>query len=164
MTEAAFVWAEDEAGWIGKNGQLPWHIPADLKHFKNVTAGHPVVMGLKTFKSLPGVLPGRENIVVTHQNIDDERITVVHSIDELKEYLHSHYLDKDYSIIGGAGLFSQTLSMVNILYRTLVDGNHDGDVRMVPIDYQNWQLEKRTVVAGNGSTIPSCEFQKWVRR
>ena len=60
----SFVWAEDEAGWIGKNGQLPWHLPADLKHFKTVTDHHPIVMGARTFASIGRPLPNRPNIII----------------------------------------------------------------------------------------------------
>ena len=62
----SFVWAEDEVGNIGYQGHLPWHLPADLQHFKEKTIGHPMVMGRKTFDSFPGVLPKRKHIVLTH--------------------------------------------------------------------------------------------------
>ncbi len=77
MNQLDFIWAQDPDGYIGKNGTMPWHLPADLKHFKAVTLNHPVIMGANTFKSIGRPLPKRENIVLTHQKLDDAKITVV---------------------------------------------------------------------------------------
>ena len=80
----SFVVAMDKNKVIGKDNQLPWHIPADLKFFKKVTMGNPIVMGRKTYESIGKPLPGRENIIVTrNQNYSQEGCTVIHTIDEL---------------------------------------------------------------------------------
>ena len=67
MTAISFVWAEDLDGWIGKDNTLPWHVPADMRHFKQVTTGHPIIMGRRTYESIGRPLPHRENIVLTHR-------------------------------------------------------------------------------------------------
>ena len=65
MREVNFIWAEDLDGWIGKDNQVPWHVSADLKHFRKLTANHPVIMGRKTYNSIGQPLPHRQNIVLT---------------------------------------------------------------------------------------------------
>lgn len=162
MTEIAFVWAEDEAGWIGKEGHLPWHLPVDLKHFKEVTMNHPIVMGANTYRSIGRPLPHRKNIVVSHHQINDPGVITVGSVSELQRLLREQYADQAVCIIGGAGLFKQTVSLVNVLLRTVVAGDHSGDVKMIPINYQDWQLQKKTVVPSTETTVPSCRFEKWV--
>ena len=77
---------------IGNEGKIPWHIPEDFAHFSATTKGHPIIMGRKTFESIGRILPGRENIVLTRGDFSFEWLTVVHSIEELEEYLtDSHY-------------------------------------------------------------------------
>lgn len=161
MNKISFVWAEDEAGWIGKNGQLPWHLPADLHHFKQVTMHHPVVMGAHTYQSIGKPLPGRDNIVVTHQTIANDGITVVHSIDQLRALLSKQYSNQKICIIGGAGLFSQTFPLVQVLHRTIIAGDHQGDVKMIPIDYAKWHLFNKKAVLSTEPHIPDCRFEDW---
>ncbi|WP_295731628.1 dihydrofolate reductase [uncultured Limosilactobacillus sp.] len=158
----SFVWAEDEAGWIGKNGQLPWHLPEDLRHFKAVTAHHPIIMGAKTFASIGQPLPHRDNIVVSHHSIDDQRVITVASINELMVLIEQQYANEDeVCIIGGAGLFAQTINCVSVLHRTIVVGDHHGDVRMIPINYQQWHLNKKTTVRNSKTAAISCYFEEW---
>lgn len=161
MGEISFVWAEDEAGWIGKNGQLPWHLPADLHHFKQVTLHHPVIMGANTYRSIGRPLPGRDNIVMTHHDDIGSGVVVVNSVKELIKLIHDHYPDQEVCIIGGAGLFQQTVSMVNTLHRTVIEGNHHGDVRMIPIDYSHWHLAHKKTVPSTEPSIPNCRFEDW---
>lgn len=158
----SFVWAEDEAGWIGKDGQLPWHVPEDLQHFKTVTAHHPIIMGARTFASIGRPLPHRDNIVVSHHPVDDQRVVTVASLDELMALIKAKYVNEDeICIIGGAGLFSQTADIVNVLHRTVIVGDHHGDVQMVPIDYQQWHLIKKTTVRNSATAAVICYFEEW---
>lgn len=162
MNKISFVWAEDEAGWIGKNGQLPWHLPADLRHFKQVTLHHPIIMGANTYRSIGRPLPGRDNIVVTHQNNIDPGVIVVNSVEELSKLIQESYPDQEVCIIGGAGLFKQTASLVNTLHRTVIEGNHHGDVKMIPIDYSKWHLVNKKAVPSKEPQIPNCRFEDWI--
>jgi len=107
---------------IGRNGQLPWHISADLKRFKEITTGHTIIMGRKTFESFPRPLPKRFHIVLsrnTDYEVDHPRVKVLHSTEEcLKEAAAA---EEEIFVIGGAQLYKQALPYAEKLYLTLVD-------------------------------------------
>ena len=91
-----YVWAEDKKQQIGLDGHLPWHLPADMRHFKQETIGHPVIMGRKTFMSFPKLLPQRKHIVLT-RNVtlkekyqDNDQVLIVSSLAELNDYIQQH--------------------------------------------------------------------------
>jgi dihydrofolate reductase len=110
---------------IGRDGALPWHLPGDLKLFKELTLGRSIIMGRRTWESLGRPLPGRENIVVSRANPPGEAdgATLVSSIDALKDLTVSG----DAYLIGGAQLYNALLPSCDSLYLTLVKGNHQGD-------------------------------------
>jgi len=126
---------------IGKNNQLLWHLPADLKFFKTTTMGCPVIMGRKTFQSIGRALPGRTNVVVTRDknfNADNQfGIIVVSSIDEALVKLHA---EKEVFIIGGGEIYNQTMSMTDTIYRTVVNTEIDGDVYFSEINRNEFNL------------------------
>ena len=112
---------------IGKDGGLAWHIPIDLKHFKSVTYGSTIIMGRKTFESLPGILPNRYHVVLTRNRdytIDHPYVKVIHSLDEIEAYKEAK---EENFIIGGGELFRLMLPHVNRLYITWVGSSWDGD-------------------------------------
>ncbi len=126
-------------GVIGKDNALPWHLPEDLKHFKALTAGHAVIMGRKTWESLPErfrPLPGRTNIVVT-RNVGYRAAgaTVVNSLEEAVKVGGSGTA----FIIGGAVLYAQALPLAQCLELTEIDAEFSGDVHFPPIDRAQWQ-------------------------
>lgn len=135
-----FIWAEDDEQHIGYKGKLPWHLPNDMKFFKKMTINKIVVMGRNTFESFPGLLPNRINIVVSSKTdlVETDNLKIVHSIPELTALLKNY--SEDIFIIGGATLFSEMYSTVDRLYRTKIHAIFDGDVMMVPIDYNDWNL------------------------
>lgn len=145
----SFVWAEDETGNIGYHGRLPWHLPADLHHFKEKTIGHPMVMGRKTFDSFPGILPERKHIVLTHNQDfkekyqSNDQVEVFIELDDLKKWLNTQ--NEDISIIGGASLFKEMLDEVDILEQTKIHHQFKGDIKMVPIDYRKFKLIDKEV-------------------
>lgn len=101
--EIVLVLARAANGTIGKDGGMPWHIPADLRHFKQVTKGRPMIMGRKTFDSLPGLLDGRRHIVLTRdQNWEEEGAEVVHSVEEALKRANGPHV----CVIGGAEIYS----------------------------------------------------------
>lgn len=125
---------------IGKNNALPWHLSADLKHFKALTMGHPVIMGRKTFESIGKPLPGRTNIIITHQN--DYQVTgaiTVNSIDEaLQVCKDNNNVGGEVFIIGGAELYSQTLALCHRIYVTEIQWAFDGDTFFPEINAEEW--------------------------
>jgi dihydrofolate reductase len=113
----SLIVAMDQNRLIGKDNDLPWRLPEDLKYFKRITTGHTVVMGRKTFESIGRPLPNRENVVLTHQkDYKKEGATVIHSVEEL-EALDAEKEDELF-VIGGATLYEQTLDVANRLYIT----------------------------------------------
>ncbi|MDO4903489.1 MAG: dihydrofolate reductase [Limosilactobacillus sp.] len=159
MTEISFVWAEDLDGWIGKNHDLPWNVPADLKHFKEVTLGHPIVMGKTTYDSIGRPLPKRTNIVLTHQTIDNDKVLTFDNVDDLMDWIEKSG-EAEVAIIGGARVFDQMMPQATVLYRTVINGHYDGDTKMPPLDYEQWHMVDRQPVEENGETI--CWFEKWI--
>lgn len=110
---------------IGKDNQLPWHLSEDLKRFKQITMGHPVIMGRKTFESLGRPLPGRENIILTRDpHFQAEGIRLIHGMNELNEFQNDK---KEYFVIGGAEVYAQTLPLVRKLYLTIIQDVFEGD-------------------------------------
>lgn len=110
---------------IGKAKKLPWHLPADLKHFKEITSGHTVIMGRKTFESIGRPLPNRRNIVVTRNtNLKADGIEVVHSIEQANELTKN---EDEIFIIGGAEIYNQSLPSAEKIYLTRVNIDVEGD-------------------------------------
>ena len=132
----ALIAALAENRVIGRDNQLPWHISADLKHFKALTMGKPIVMGRKTWESIGRPLPGRKNIVVTRDTAyQAEGCQVVHSIEQAMDAVAE---SDELMIIGGAGLYQQTLEFADRLYLTRVRAEVDGDTWFPEIDPQQW--------------------------
>ena len=112
---------------IGKDNKLPWNIQEDLKHFRSITKGHPVIMGRKTFESIGRPLSGRANIVVTRNSTYTKKgIAVRHSLEKAVAYAKT--LDqKEVFIIGGAALYHEAIAMADKLYLTIIDKEYDVD-------------------------------------
>jgi len=130
---------------IGRNNDLLWYISKDLKRFKEITKGSRVIMGKKTFESLPKApLPNRTNIVITDAPSDKfEGCITVNSIEDALQYCS----DKDESfIIGGGSVYRQFLPYANKLYLTLVHRDFDADTFFPEVDLSEWQLIERTDV------------------
>ncbi len=126
---------------LGKNNALLWHLKGDLKFFKDITLNHVVVMGKNTFKSLPGVLKNRQNVVLTSKtNLETfpKEVEVLHGVDEVLE----KYKDLDeIFIIGGASVYKQFLQYATKLYLTEVEKTHDADVYFPSFDKNNYERE-----------------------
>lgn len=120
---------------LGKGNTLLWHMPADMKHFREKTAGHSVIMGRKTFESLKGPLPNRRNIVITRdKNYKKENIEIVYSLEEAVEQTKS---EQEVFVIGGAEIYKQSMLIADRLYITHIDGeDKDADAffpEIIPI-------------------------------
>lgn len=128
-------------GVIGNAGALPWHLPADLKHFKQLTVGKPVVMGRKTYESIGKPLPGRHNIIITRQrDFVAAGCTVVHS---LAEALTAADPAPDVMVIGGAELYAQTLLLADRLLLTEVHVDAAGDTLFPTFSKGDWRQTSR---------------------
>ena len=160
MTEIVLVVARADNGVIGKDGKLPWHIPADLKHFKAVTSGAPMIMGRKTFDSLPGPLPGRRHIVMTRDpRWQAEGAEVTHSPGEALQAAG----ESRAAVIGGAEIFELLLPYATAFELTEVHFDADGDTLMPPPDPAIWQEVSRELhPAENGR--PAFSFVRLERR
>jgi dihydrofolate reductase len=122
---------------IGKEGKMPWQMPADLKHFKKLTLEKPVIMGRRTFESLPGgALDDRENIVLAkEEDYNPEGARVAHSIDEALEEVSE---DEEVMIAGGASVYEQFLDRADRMYLTIIDERIEGDTYFPNWNPQNW--------------------------
>lgn len=141
----AIIVAAAKNGVIGIENRLPWHLPQDLKYFKSVTMGKPVIMGRKTYESIGRPLPGRLNIVITRDsswNVS-ANVMVVHSLDaaiQIAETMGPSEVD-EVIIIGGAQIYKEALSRVEKIYLTEVDAEPEGDAFFSLPDVRNWSLE-----------------------
>jgi dihydrofolate reductase len=135
----SFIWAMDENRVIGKNNQLPWHLPEDLKFFKKVTIGHPVAMGRKTHESIGRLLPGRENIIITrNKEFLCNGCTVIYSIDVFIDYCQGK--EEEVFVIGGAEIFKELIPVVDRLYVTLIYDHFDGDTYFPEFSLEDFKL------------------------
>lgn len=158
------VVAAAENGVIGRDGALPWHLPADLKHFKRSTLGKPILMGRKTHQSIGRALPGRLNLVLTGQ--PDYRAPgceLVHSLDEAIGRAEREGAP-ELMIIGGAGLYREALSRADRILLTRVHGHYEGDTRLPELDAQAWTEVSRHRREADAANAVAMSFVELVRR
>jgi dihydrofolate reductase len=140
-------------GVIGKENDLPWNLPTDMKHFKSVTSGHAVLMGRKCWESIPEKyrpLPNRENIVVTRNpNYVANGANVVHSLEEgINKYKNSN---KILFIIGGAEIYNEAFKYANGLFITDIHNEVVGDITLKGLDLKRWSLQDTSeLITENG--------------
>ena len=137
----SLIVAMDRNRVIGASNQLPWHLPEDLKYFKKITTGHPIVMGRKTRDSIGRNLPNRENVVIT-RNSDYvcDGCTIFNSIDEFYKWSNKQHHEEEIFIIGGAELFVETLGKTDRLYITQIDHEFEGDTFFPELNWDEWKL------------------------
>lgn len=146
-----------ENGIIGKDGGIPWHIPADLAHFKALTWGQTVIMGRRTYESIGRPLPGRRNIVVSTTLQSLEGCSAAGS---LQEALHlASETGGEIFIIGGARLYEEALPLAQQLDLTLVAGRPEGDTCFPAVDWANFREVARVAC----DSVPGCQFVTYVR-
>jgi dihydrofolate reductase len=138
----SLIWAMDENRAIGKDNKLPWHLPEDLKFFKRMTMGHPIVMGRKTHDSIGKPLPGRENIIITRdQHYKRDGCTVLNTINELLDYANQS--QEEIFVIGGAEIFKELIPRADRIYLTLIHHQFEGDTFFPVFPMDDWKLESR---------------------
>ncbi len=147
---------------IGKDNQLLWHLPEDLKYFKRVTMGKPMIMGRKTFESIGRPLPGRLNIVVTRQQSwQHEGVKVVHSVEDAKKLAEAQaYIDgvDEIMLIGGAELYNTSIDHADKLYLTRVDADLDGDAFFPDVDNKKWREVSREEFKASDSALKTNPY------
>ena len=162
----SFVVARADNGVIGRDNALPWHLPADLKHFKRLTVGKPIVMGRKTFESIGKPLPGRHNIVMTRD--PDWRAEGVTVVANLAEAVAAGGLDprtrvEEVMIIGGAAVYAEALPIATRVYLTEVHDAPEGNTSLPPFASDRWaETEREDHPAEDGK--PAYSFVTLERR
>jgi len=133
----SLICAASQNGVIGRDNRLPWHLPADLAHFKRLTTGHPILMGRKTYQSIGKPLPRRTNIVITRQtDFQAEGCLVANSPEQALGLCAN---DEEVFIIGGAEIYRQALPVANKIYLTRLWHDFEGDTFLFKIDPSAWQ-------------------------
>lgn len=163
MTKSLVV-AASENNAIGKNNQLLWHLPNDLKFFKNTTWGMPVIMGRKTFESVNKPLPGRFNIVITRQqDWQADGVIVAADLDDaLQKAAETNC--KEAFIIGGGEIFKQSMDIADKIYLTRVHANIEGDTFFPAIDESKWQLNSNQDFPADEKHAFAYSFQIWIHK
>ena len=138
--EIVVVAALDEQRVIGRGGELPWRLPADLRHFKQVTMGHPIIMGRKTYESIGRSLPGRRNIILSRREGYDAPGCIVASSLEVALEQAAETGTEQAMIIGGAGIFCETLPRARWLVLTVVHDTYEGDTYFPCFDSDQWEM------------------------
>ena len=157
----SLVVAASENNAIGKNNQLIWHLPNDLKFFKNTTWGFPVIMGRKSFESVNKPLPGRTNIVIT-TNPDWKAETVI-VVNNLKDAIQkaAETNSKQIFIIGGGEIYKQSMDIADSIYITRVHADLEGDTFFPLIDESKWKLTSNQDFEADEKHAYSYSFQIW---
>ena len=134
----SIIAAMDRNRLIGSNNQLPWHLPADLAHFKQVTMGKPIIMGRKTYESIGRPLPGRTNIVLTRSaDFRAEGVLTAHTFEQALDYVSE---EDEVMIIGGSTIYELALPRVDRLYITYVESACEGDAWFPEFDIERWRV------------------------
>jgi len=141
MNQISIVVAISENNAIGKDNQLLWHLPADLRHFKNITTGHTIIMGRKTYDSIGKPLPNRRNIIITRQKgLNIEGVEVTNSLDEALALCEK---ENEVFIIGGAEIYKQAVAVSHRIYLTRVHQEFEADAFFPELDNETWkEVEK----------------------
>lgn len=149
-----------EGGVIGHEGAMPWHLPADLRRFKALTMSKPMVMGRKTFESLPGLLPGRRHIVLTRdRNWNEDGAEVAHSVEEALRIANAPHI----AVVGGAEIYRLFLPLADRIELTEIHAAPEGDTRFPELERSEWQESFREHHPPEGK-VPGFDFVTLLRK
>lgn len=147
---------------LGKNNQLIWHLPADLKRFKQLTSGHFVIMGRKTFESLGKALPNRTNIIITNnKKFTAKDCIIAHSLTDALNYAKA---DANPFILGGASIYKQAMALADVLDLTYVHHDFEGDVFFPKIDIAFWKETSRQNFKADDKNLYDYSFVRFEKR
>ena len=161
------VAAHASNGVIGWDGDMPWRLPSDLKHFKAATLGTPVIMGRKTYLSIGRPLPGRANIVVSRSGFSADGVETLDSLDSALELAREHAKNtgvSQISVIGGGQIYALAIDLADELLLTEVDAEIDGDTFFPAIDSNEWQKISLSDPVKTEKDSHSVRFAVWRRR
>lgn len=158
MKHLAMIACISKDGGLGKGNDLLWRFPADQKFFRQTTMGHPVIMGSKTFQSIGKALPGRENVVLSRSQPEDESVVWVEDRADLDEYIQKN--DDLKFIIGGASLYEQFLPEAEVIYLTEVDAVKPADVYFPKFERSSYTVETLSSGEFDGVSYVMKKYQK----
>lgn len=148
---------------IGADNQLLWHLPQDLKHFKEITTGHPIIMGRKTYESIGRPLPNRTNIVVSRKkDWFEEGVLIVGSLKEALKFAKK--IDENVFVIGGGNIYEQTIDLADKLEVTLVKAEINADIFFPKIDLKIWEKTAETCIDKDEKHAYDFCFQTFVKK
>ena len=154
----SIVVAKAKNNIIGKNNELVWHLPEDLKHFKELTTGHTIIMGRKTYESLGKPLPNRKHIIFSQNpdfKVHEENVQVVHSLLEIQDLIEGK---EEAFVIGGAMIYNFLMPYVKKMYVTEIKQEFDGDAFFPIIDSEEWKETSRTTGIKNEENNLDYDF------
>ena len=149
---------------IGKNNELIWKLPEDLKRFKQLTTGHTIIMGRKTFESLGRVLPNRKHIIFSQNpdfKVNDENVEIVHSMLQIQGYIEDK---EEHFVIGGAMIYNLLLPYVTKMYVTQIDKEFEGDAFFPRIDENTWEVVEKSEVMEDENSHLKYEYITYKRK
>ncbi len=149
---------------IGKENKLIWHLPEDLKHFKDLTTGHTIIMGRKTFESLGRVLPNRKHIVFSQNpdfKVNDENVEIVYSMLQIQEYIEN---EQENFVIGGAMIYNLLMPYVSKMYVTQIEKDFEGDAFFPRIDENIWEEISREKGIKNEENNLDYDYITYIRK
>lgn len=149
---------------IGKDNQLIWHIPEDLKRFKQITTGHTIIMGRKTFESLGRVLPNRKHVILCNDavlDIEDENVEVLPDIKMLDKYINS---EEEHFVIGGATIYKLLMPYASKMYVTKINQEFEGDVYFPEIKEDDWKEVSKEPGIKDEANPYDYEYVNYIRK
>ncbi|MEM6723347.1 MAG: dihydrofolate reductase [Bacteroidota bacterium] len=159
----SIIVAQTENRVIGKNNDIPWYLPADLKYFKKVTTGHHIIMGRKCYESIGRPLPKRTNVILTRRiDFHAEGCVVTHSLDEALDIARQNG-EAEAFIIGGGEIYKLAMPLVDQIYLTQVHTELEGDIYFPELDPEKWQLEWSEAHQADEKNGFDYTFQRFIR-
>ena len=162
ISTISIIVAMTEDRVIGRDGELPWHLSADLRRFKQLTMTHTMIMGRKTYESIGRPLPGRTTIVVTRQR--DIQIPGVKIVHRFRDAIQSVQEPSQTFIVGGESIYRAALPQTEQIYRTLVHANITGDTFFPEIDMAHWEIVQETCHSADERNQYGITFQRLIRQ
>ena len=163
MRELILIAAVGEGNELGKDGELPWHLPDDFKYFKATTTGHPMIMGRKTFDTFPRPLPNRKHLIITRDtaySVPHESCEVVHSLDAA---LRAASENEKVFVIGGGEIYRQALPLATRIELRRVHGTFEADTFFPEIDFRQWKAVATETVAAGEKNEYAHTYTEYIR-